>query len=52
MTSSYWNSNHYTLTVNINKQQIPFGVYLNEKQAKKVMKTLKETVKNRVENKL
>lgn len=52
MNSSYWNSNHYTLCVNINKQQIPFGVDLNEKQAKRMIKTLKETVKNRVENKL
>ena len=52
MSSSYWNSNHYTLCVNINKQQIPFGIDLNGQQAKKLIKTLKETVKNRVENKL
>ena len=52
MSSSYWNSNHYTLTVNINKQQIPFGIDLNGQQTKKMIKTLKETVKNRVENKL
>ena len=51
MDSSYWNTSHYTLAVTINRRQIPFGVDLNGKQANKLVKALKETVKNRVENK-
>lgn len=51
ISSSYWNTNHYTLFLEVNERQIPFGVDLSEKQAKKVLNTVKEHVKKHVENK-
>lgn len=51
ISSSYWNTNHYTLYFLVNEKQIPFGVDLSEKQAKKLLKIAKEHVKKHVENK-
>lgn len=51
ISSSYWNTNHYTLCFLVNEKQIPFGVDLSEKQAKKLLNIAKEHVKKHVENK-
>lgn len=42
INTNYWSINKYTISFNFNKQTVPFGIDLNEKEAKNVLHTIKK----------
>lgn len=52
LNSNYWSINKYTISFNFNTQTIPFGIDLDEKQAKNVLLTINNFVKKSVEKNL
>lgn len=49
INSNYWSVNKYTISFDFNNQTIPFGIELNEKQAKNIIHTINNFVKKSVE---
>jgi len=49
INSNYWSINKYTISFDFNNQTIPFGIELNENQAKNIIHTINNFVKKSVE---
>lgn len=49
INSNYWSINKYTISFDFNNQTIPFGIELDEKQAKNIIHTINNFVKKSVE---
>jgi len=50
INTNYWSINKYTISFNFNNQTVPFGIELNEKEAKNVLHIINKFVKKSVEN--